>query len=185
MSRSALVAKESKIEFLNVRMRSGAVFDRSENYRYTLWRKWDDQAPRILFVMLNPSRANEEINDQTIRTCIGFAMHQKFGSMEVVNLFAYRTSDPRILMRARNPIGKDNDAFILDGCQRSSTIVLAWGNHGRHLERSNYVVSDLIQQTKQNVVCLGITKEGFPRHPLYVKRTTNLVPFQKNANEPC
>jgi hypothetical protein len=177
MPRSALIAKASEIDCLDVRMRSGAVFDRSEHYRYTLWRKWDDAAPRILFVMLNPSRANEEINDQTIRTCIGFAMHQNFGSMEVVNLFAYRTSDPRMLMRARNPIGEENDAFILEGCQRSSTIVLAWGNHGKHLDRSNSVISDLVRQTTQDLVCLGTTKEGFPRHPLYVKRTTDLTPY--------
>ena len=83
--------------------KSGATFDRSGRYRYRLWRQWDSALPTVAYIMLNPSTADETANDPTMRACIRIAKLSGFGGMEVVNLFAYRTPDPRRLKQIRNP----------------------------------------------------------------------------------
>jgi hypothetical protein len=155
-------------------MKTGAVFDRSRKYRYNLWREWDDSLPRVAFVMLNPSRADASINDQTITTCIGFAKNLGYGGMDVVNLFAYRSTEPGNLKLARDPVGKENDAYILEACSRADATIVAWGNHGKLLERSIEVEKLL---AKQALLCFGITKQGHPRHPLYLKHSTKLFSY--------
>src|SRR5688500_11357729 len=104
----------------------GAVFDRSGRYRYRLWRRWGDGGA-VAFVMLNPSTADAERDDPTIRRCGGFARAWGFGSMVVVNLFALRSSDPQRLRRARDPVGRENDRHIIDVTGTSDAVVLAWG----------------------------------------------------------
>ncbi len=157
-------------------MKTGAVFDRSRKYRYNLWREWDDARPRVAFVMLNPSRADASINDQTIATCIGFAKALGYGGMEVVNLFAYRSTDPANLKLARDPVGKENDTYILKACSRADVTIAAWGNHGSLRQRSMEV-----EQLLENraLLCFGITKLGHPRHPLYMKRSTELLEYKR------
>ena len=86
-------------------MHTGAEFDATGCYRYLLWRSWDGQAPRVGFVMLNPSRADAAVNDPTIRRCLGFARTWGFGAMDVVNLFAYCTAQPAVLRQVNDPIG--------------------------------------------------------------------------------
>jgi hypothetical protein len=153
----------------------GALFDVNGRYRYSLWRAWSAYHPRIAFVLLNPSTADEQRNDPTIRRCIGFARTWKFGSMEVVNLFAYRATDYRELSRANDPIGEDNNRFLMQAVERCSTVVLGWGTRGTFLSRDRQVMSLLTG--RNDVYCLGMTKDGQPRHPLYVKGVTILVPF--------
>jgi hypothetical protein len=154
---------------------SGAIFDVNGMYRYSLWRVWSAYHPRIVFILLNPSTADEEKNDPTIRRCIGFARAWNFGSVEVVNLFAYRATDYRELLKANDPIGDDNNRFLIQAVERCSTVVLGWGSRGTLLGRDRKVLSLLAD--KKDVFCLGITKNGQPRHPLYVKGNTSLVPY--------
>ena len=156
-------------------LESGAVFDASGRYRYSLWREWSAYHPRIVFILLNPSTANEERNDPTIRRCIGFARAWKFGSVEVVNLFAHRATDARELLKIDDPVGVENDLFLKQAVERCSTVVVGWGSKGSLLGRDRKVLSLLAD--KKDVFCLGITKDGQPRHPLYVKGDTILVPF--------
>lgn len=156
---------------------SGAVFDRTGRYRYSLWRSWDALLPRVAFIMLNPSRADAKINDQTISACIGLAKQQGFGSVEVVNLFAYRTAHPSLLKAARNPIGRNNDHYVIEACGRAKTVITAWGNHGAFRQRHATIWKLLRNHDIENICCLGITKQGHPRHPLYVRRDTTLQPF--------
>src|SRR5579862_6473284 len=92
---------------------SGAVFDHSGKFRYSLWRHWDDELPRVCFIMLNPSTADDLHNDPTIARCVSYAKRWRFGSLEVVNAFAYRATDPSKLARVRDPIGPLNDQYIL------------------------------------------------------------------------
>lgn len=155
---------------------SGAVFNRSKKYRYNLWRTWDPSGKRAAFIMLNPSRADVSTNDPTIRSCISFAQALGFGSVEVVNLFAYRTPHPHELRQVADPIGCKNDEHIAATCGRADTIILAWGNYGSLLQR-DAVVLNLLQSVKNKLQCFDITKLGQPRHPLYVKHTTPLRPF--------
>ena len=153
-------------------MQSGAVFDHSSLYRYSLWRSWS-QLPKVGFVMLNPSQADARLNDPTIRRCIGFAQSWGYGGLEVVNLFAYRTKSPTHLRQIEDPIGADNDRYLLTLGERVDTIVLAWGNWGTLGGRDRVVLRRL--NVQKNVFCLGITKTGRPRHPLYLKRDTLLA----------
>src|SRR5437667_3282192 len=91
----------------------GAIFDVNGLYRYSLWRAWSVYHPRIAFILLNPSTADEQKNDPTIRRCMGFARAWNFGSMEVVNLFAYMATDYRELFQVSDPVGAENNRFLM------------------------------------------------------------------------
>jgi hypothetical protein len=147
---------------------SGAIFDGP--YRYLLWRRWDDAAT-LLFVMLNPSMADARRDDPTIRRCLGFARAWGFGGVEVVNLFAWRATAPRDLLRARDPIGPDNDRVIAAAAGRAQAVIAAWGNHGEHRDRDRQVAELLASAAAAAPRCLGATGRGAPRHPLYVRST--------------
>jgi len=153
----------------------GAIFDINGKYRYSLWRAWSAYHPRIAFVLLNPSTADEQRNDPTIRRCMGFARTWNFGSVEVVNLFAYRATDCRELLKKDDPVGEENNYYLIQAVERCSTVVVGWGTRGTLLGRDGKVLS-LLADTK-DVFCLGITKDGQPRHPLYVKGDSVLVPY--------
>lgn len=164
-------------------MDSGAIFDRTRRYRYKLWRRWNDELPGVAFLMLNPSKADAEKNDQTIRTCIGMATRFGFGSLEVVNLFAYCATYPHELRAAKNPVGRLNDRYIVDAVQAAEHVILAWGNHGE-INQRNFAVLDLISEHKEKLVCLGVTKAAQPRHPLYVPNSVKLTPYFSCVDEP-
>ncbi|MGG6270258.1 DUF1643 domain-containing protein [Leptolyngbya sp. AN03gr2] len=150
---------------------NGAIFDSSGNYRYALWRSWNN-SPRVGFVMLNPNQADAELNDPTIRRCIGFASSWGFGGLEVVNLFAYRAKTPQLLKQAVEPIGKDNDRYLFTLSERVNLIILAWGNWGRFGGRHREVLPFF--QT-ENIYTLGVTKLGHPKHPLYLRRDSDRI----------
>ncbi len=149
-------------------MRGGAVI--IGNYRYLLWREWDSDSKTVSFIMLNPSRADASINDPTITRCINFANSWGYGRLEVVNLFAYRTSQPSLLKQVAEPIGKDNDSYILKTAHNSDQVILAWGNHGAWQKQDLYVLQLLKNHT--HLYCFGVTKKGCPRHPLYLPSTS-------------
>jgi hypothetical protein len=153
----------------------GAIFDVNHSYRYSLWRAWSAHYPRIVFVLLNPSTADEQSNDPTIWRCMGFARAWNFGSMEVVNLFAYRATEYRELFKVSDPIGGENDHFLMQAVERCSIVVLGWGIRGMLLGRDRQVMSLLAD--RNDVYCLGKTKDGQPCHPLYIKSDTNIEPF--------
>src|SRR6266516_268640 len=96
-----------------------------------------------------------------------FGVAWDFGSMVVVNLFAYRATDYRELFKVRDPIGEENNRFLMQAVERCSTIVLGWGTKGPLLGRDRQIMSLLAG--RNDVYCLGITKDGQQRHPLYVK----------------
>ena len=149
-------------------MRGGATFDGTGRYRYALWRAWDGDAPRVAFLMLNPSTADARRDDPTIRRCIGFARSWGFGSVEVVNLFAYRTPDPEVLRRAPDPVGPENDRYLRRAARRAQRLIVAWGNRGGLLGRDEAVMRLL--RKDGTVHCLGRTQAGHPRHPLYLRK---------------
>ncbi|MGI0485591.1 DUF1643 domain-containing protein [Pantanalinema rosaneae CENA516] len=139
------------------------------DYRYSLWRSWDEQKPRIGFIMLNPSRADAVVNDPTIRRCLGFAQTWGYGGLEVVNLFAYRTASPGNLRQVTDPVGTNNDRYLATLPERVDRILLAWGNWGDLLQRDRDVLALLGDQ--QPLYCLGVTQKRQPKHPLYLKST--------------
>ncbi len=132
-------------------------------YRYSLLRRFHSGRGRLLFIGLNPSQADAQQDDPTIRRCAGFARDWGFRSFEVVNLFAWRSPHPRELKLAVDPVGPDNDLWILNGLNRADMVVACWGNHGRYRDRANAVrglCGDL------HVLRLNIG--GEPAHPLYL-----------------
>lgn len=151
---------------------SGAELDGP--YRYLLWRRWADAAT-VLFVMLNPSTADARRDDPTIRRCSGFARAWGFGGVEVVNLFAWRATDPRELRRAADPVGPENDRVIAAAAARNHAVIAAWGNHGALGERDRQVAALLARFRPR---CLGApTARGAPRHPLYVRAAVRTGAF--------
>lgn len=136
-------------------------------YRYTLERWWDREKPAAVFVMLNPSTADAEQDDATIRRCVGFAQRWELGGLVVVNLFALRSTDPAALLTHADPVGPGNDAAIVAAAARSPVIVAAWGAHKSIRGNRDAYVRELVERdgTRQ-LVCLGKTKDGHPRHPV-------------------
>lgn len=153
---------------------SGACFDSTGAYRYALWRSWDDALPRVAFLLLNPSTADAERDDPTIRRCIAYARQWGFGSLHVVNLFAYRATNPRDLLAAPDPVGPDNDAHLLEATRAATLTVAGWGLHGRHNGRAAAVRSLL---SARPLHTLALTASGEPRHPLYLPAVLRPTPW--------
>ncbi len=153
-------------------VKTGAIFDLTEQYRYVLWREWDSTMLRVGFVMLNPSQADAIADDPTIRRCIGFARAWGYGALEVVNLFAYRTAFPKFLRQVSDPVGSDNDLHLEQFARRVDRIVLAWGNWGSLYGRDRAVLEQLM--ACKSLYCFGLTKNQQPRHPLYLKRNATV-----------
>jgi hypothetical protein len=127
-----------------------------------------------MFVGLNPSTANEQEDDPTVRRCIGFARNWNFGGLILVNLFAYRSTDPTRLFEADDPIGPANDRCILASAVAAERVILAWGTRGGLINRDQHVLSFL-----PVAYCLGTTKDGHPKHPLYLPGNTRPRPFSR------
>lgn len=153
---------------------SRALFSDCKQYRYILIRDLHPSlhGKRALFIMLNPSTADEVKNDPTIRRCISFAEREGCHSLTVVNLFALRSTDPKVLKNHRDPIGPDNDGIldVLMHSHKNSLRVAAWGANPIAKERGNALI-----EKYGPLLCLGITKNGSPKHALYVKTDQPLV----------
>ncbi len=153
---------------------NNAIFSDDRKYRYALWRWWDKSKPYVLFIGLNPSTADETENDPTIRRCIRFAQDWNYGGLCMVNLFAIRTRDPKIMLKHPNPIGIDNDEHLIMLSDKAGKIVVAWGTNGGHKNRDKEVEAFI-----PDMYCLDITKGGYPKHPLYIKSDTELKEYKK------
>lgn len=166
----------------------GALISPCGTYRYVLGRVWDPAIPLAVFVMLNPSTADAVANDPTIGRCIGFARAWGNGGIVVVNAYALRSTDPRALAKAADPVGPDNDAAIAavltaNAAAGVNQAVIAWGSHAMvRLTGRGRQVLDLLRAQQVTPMCLGMTSSGFPRHPLYLRADTALVPF---AGDDC
>lgn len=154
----------------------GARFDTSGRYRYRLWRRWSTCYPPAVFVMLNPSTADASNLDPTCRRCVGFAREWGYGGIEVVNLFALRSTDPSALYGAADPVGPENDAAIVEAALLGP-VVAAWGVHGALNRRGREVAALLRRELGKPLLCLGVTVRGEPRHPLYLKASSPRQPF--------
>lgn len=187
----------------------GAIISQCGRYRYRLWREWrihpetaqwdmwadDDGAPVLdgagqqlgdplscVFVMLNPSTADGNEDDPTIRRCVGFAKRFKFDRLEVVNLFAFRATNPRDLLALNHnddPVGDRNERAVEQALEDAGMIVCAWGAHGGHLGQDQTMLGWIDRHNHRGapVVALGLTKDGRPKHPLYLPADSAAMPF--------
>lgn len=174
----------------------GALLSADSRYRYSLWREWrgthdpknwrwlggkdgagnDYGEPKsVLFVMLNPSTADAEKDDATIRRCVGFAKAWKYERIEVVNLFAFRATKPKDLFAAGDAAyAPDNQRRIEIAAHDSGIIICAWGAHGGYGEQDETVRGWL---SHKKLYALGFTKDGHPKHPLYLSADAQPVPM--------
>jgi len=141
-----------------------ATFSACLAYRYSLSRQWGDDGS-VCWIMLNPSTATASVDDPTIRRCVGFSRAWGYGALEVVNLYALRSTDPAGLWKSTDPVGPQNDAAILRATQRASLVVCAWGANAKPARVAQ--VRELLMETPLHH--LGRTKAGMPRHPLYLR----------------
>lgn len=155
---------------------TGAEFSPCRRWRYTLWRIWDSECPYCAFIGLNPSTATETENDPTVSRCINYARDWGYGGMYMLNLFAWRATDPDDMKAADEPVGEDNDAAILRIANAAGLVICAWGNHGAYRERSTGV-KELLRAANIQVHCLTVTGTGEPGHPLYLRANCKPVPF--------
>lgn len=150
-----------------------AMFSKDRAYRYWLFRGWDDTLPLMMFIGLNPSTANEDEDDPTIRRVVDFAKSWGYGGVYMMNLYAIVSSDPKVLLTCEDPLGK-NDQFFDDISKEVDAVLFAWGAfkvNGR----------DEVMKTRfPNAYCLGVNKNGSPKHPLYVPGSMKLTLYKEN-----
>lgn len=150
---------------------SWAVFSQCEKYRYMLGRRWDYQAPCLSVGMLNPSTADHQEDDPTIRRVIGFAKRDGFGAIIVWNCGAYRSTSPRDWLSQNDPMGKDNGIAISIACGEPGTKVVAACGAPRNRKAAAIMRHAMNEAAVVRPLWkLGaLTKEGWPRHPLYLR----------------
>ncbi len=157
-----------------------AIFDLSQHYRYRLTRSWvgnHEPTEQVTFIMLNPSTANATQDDPTIRACSQFAQRWGYNQLIVVNLFAYRTPCPTALKKVIDPIGPENDRYLIEAAAAADRVILAWGNWGTLLNRAQTVLG-LLYTHRHKLYVLQRNRSDQPCHPLYIKRTTRPKPWK-------
>jgi hypothetical protein len=162
---------------VNHYLENDAVISDCGKYRYLLRRTWDHKKPRALLVMLNPSTADARQDDATIRSCVRLLTGLGYGSMEVVNLMAYRATNPKDLpTKPSDALGANNPNVIGAAAFRCDIVICAWGAHpyADHFARG---CLDIVSLNKPTVYCFGRTKHGAPKHPLYIKSGTSLETY--------
>ena len=151
-----------------------AVFSPDRKYRYALWRIWDERKPVCMFIGLNPSTADEYNDDPTIRRCFGFAAGWGYGGFCMTNIYAYCSANPDVLQQVPNPAGlPENDDWLRYLAAYSGIVVACWSNYCYRHKRADEVAKLL-----QKLYCLGTTRVGQPRHPLYLPKGTKLQAFK-------
>lgn len=158
---------------------NGATLSTDRKYRYHLWRSLHTKtgAGNVTFIMLNPSTADETMNDPTIRKCLSFARAWGYKSMDVVNLFALRATNPKELVKAADPIGPKNDQVIEKIVADASLVIAAWGVHGALHQRDDDVIRMVTPTGKLHY--LRFTKHKHPSHPLYLPMALKPIPWGK------
>jgi len=154
---------------------AGAHFSVCHQYRYVLWRTWEPNKKFAMFVGLNPSTADAESDDPTIRKCVGFARRWGYGGVHMLNLFSYRATNPKQMLHVDEPVGEATNQWLAKYAAASEIVVACWGAHGAHRERWKDVCE--VHLSYARLSCFGLTRSGMPRHPLYIGYETVPVQF--------
>jgi hypothetical protein len=156
-----------------------AIISDCQKYRYALIRVWDEFRPRVMFLMLNPSTADAEHDDPTIRRCIGYAKAWGYGGLYVCNLFAFRATNPTDLLKATFPVGVDNQRWIRSMSALSDIVVCAWGNSSivSKLQKRLDPTYKPLEWIQKPLYYLELSNAGTPKHPLYLSKKLMPVKF--------
>lgn len=159
-------------------LNAGADFSECGQYRYALWRIWDETKPLVMFIGLNPSTANETENDPTIRSVERIAKANGYGGFYMMNCFPFVSTDPKqmLLCRPKSLEWNTNELWLWEVAKQCQVIVFAWGNFGvvKELGRDKDL-SNLFPNAK----ALAVNKNGSPKHPLYCKSDTRFVEYKR------
>ena len=157
---------------------SGAIFSDDQQYRYRLWRQIGPVlSATCAYVLLNPSTADHEKNDPTVERCCRRAMKAGFGRVEILNIFAYRSTDPSVLYTLDDPVGTENDAAIIEVVRDAELVICGWGTHGKLLGRGQQVLA-LLKNEGIRPFALAVNRDRSPCHPLYQKYSVIPVEFK-------
>ena len=154
-------------------MQKRATISACGRYRWNLSRFWSE-GRKATFVLLNPSTADAKIDDPTLRRCIKFAQREQCGELTVVNLFGLRATDPKELLTASDPVGKENDAHVCQALKQADLIICGWGANPLAKKRADKF---LASNSNAELWCLGKSQSGAPKHPLYLKSEAPLIKF--------
>lgn len=172
---------------MNGLLDSGAEFSDDRIYRYRLWRRWSE-GPLLMVVGLNPSTADETQDDPTVRRCIGFAKAWGYAGLMMTNAFAFRATNPKVMLAAPDLAWSENLAIVDREAERvirgDGAVLAAWGNHGSHRIQSR-CLRQRLHLCGDGVACLGLTKSGEPLHPLYLATKTKPIPFIGDGGRLC
>ena len=159
---------------------SPAVFDRPGGcYRYRLIRTWDETKPHAMFIMMNPSTADQEVDDRSVAKCCRFARTWGYGGIYVGNIFAYRATDKKRLRVIADPIGPDNDKHLIEMAKIAKIVIFAYGQPGHRSlqDRGPRLATKLIGKGVKPYV-LKLSNDGTPCHPLYLRKTRKPVVWE-------
>jgi hypothetical protein len=158
-------------------MKREAIFSKDKKYRYFLKRSWDSTKPSCCYICINPSLADDKSDDNTVTRCIILSKGLGFGSIEMVNLFAFIDTNKTTFYDVDDPVGPENDKYILQSVKRCDKVIVAWGNEGSHLKRDEIVLKYLKPIVK-SLYCLGNNKDGQPKHPGRISNVSTLTKFK-------
>lgn len=158
-------------------MIQGAYLSGCRRYRYLLWRIWNPQLRFAVFVGLNPSTADAEVDDPTLKRCMAFAREWRLGGVVMANVFALRSADPSALLSRKDPSGPYNHIWLSYALNLGHEHIACWGNLG--IRQASIMLSGALQPFS----CLGVTNKGAPRHPLYVPSRQERHPFTVSCNK--
>jgi hypothetical protein len=170
---------------MNSNLTKSAILSDCKQYRYSLERIWDESKPKVLFIMLNPSKADADIDDRTINKCIKFAKSWEFGGLIVGNLFAYRATDKYELLKIEDPIGAKNQKHLDEMISKSESVICAWGNIdilrkvGKKLKPSY----EPFNNNSEKFYFIELSIYGIPKHPLYLKLKPEFVPKKLETSQ--
>ena len=150
---------------------SGAVFTACMGYRVKLWRRWKPGLPMLMFLLLNPSTADEAVPDPTVTRCMARAFAMGYGGVYIGNIFALRSTDPAALYVAADPVGAHNDAALTEMARDAGAVIFGCGNHGALKCRAVEVLK-LLEPLGKPLMALAVNGTGYPKHPLYVAYET-------------
>lgn len=162
-------------------------FSPCRKWRYTLLHRWDTDDlftqpkpnPRLIaWIALNPSTADENQLDPTLRRIRGFSQLWGYDGFIMLNLFAWRDTDPKKMKQVPDPVGPENDRYILQTANSVDLLITAWGTHGTHLDREQHVLN-LLKPATAKIAHIGLTKNKHPRHPLYAPGDHPPIPWFK------
>lgn len=156
---------------MNNYLATDAVFSDCQRYRWLLMRRWSDGPHICMFIGLNPSTADYYNDDPTVRRCVGFARQWGYSAMYMMNAYAFRSTNPKVMKQQSDPVGCQCDDFLKGIALLCRIHVACWGTNIETYRQTE------LKQMLPRLKCFGITAKGFPKHPLYLSKATKLIAF--------